>query len=141
MNTDDLKRFVELSEKKSDLGDDLKAVTTEMDEIEERLKDAFQEESIQSVRIDGHTVYLRRELWAGAPKNDAGDTDTERACEALRRAGVGHFVKEGFNSMTVSAWVREFDQDPITKMPILPPELGDDLRVTERYGVRTRRTR
>ena len=69
-----------------------------MPKVEEELLQA----GVDSLKLDGASVGTRSQLWA-KPKNG----DYEKACEALRKAGLDDFVRERFNTNTLSAYVRE----------------------------------
>jgi len=102
---------------------------------------------LQNVKLEGGpTLYLKRQLWVKAPKklddsgneilnsNGTAQRDTFAACEALKAAGLGEFVKEGYNAQTVSAYFRELDNEGVDP----PKEVADvmDFDVTPRVGVR-----
>lgn len=101
------------------------------DALEQSLLEGFAEAGVQSMSVDGRTVYLERKLWARVEPGASRD----QVIEGLRRAGLDHFVQDGYNSNTVSAWLRELES---SEEPI-PPALEGVLGSTEVYRIRTRR--
>lgn len=105
----------------------------ELEEMQRELLEQFSQDSVQNVKLDGlATVFIRSQLWAGAWQDDEGIADKQLTCDALKEAGLGVFVSEGFNTNTVSSWLREQSTDELGD-PILPPELVDKLRVTRDF--------
>lgn len=101
-------------------------------ELEKRVLEHLSEQGIQSMRVDGFTVYLHHTLWAGA-----ADGDWDRACAALRAAGLGQFVAERFNIMTLSSWVRE----RAAASEPLPEPFEGAIAVREVFRARARKAR
>jgi len=96
-----------------------------MPKVEEELLQA----GVDSLKLDGASVWMRSQLWA-KPKNG----DYERACKALEEAGLSDFVRERFNTNTLSAYVRELrDND----QP-LPESFDGVIEVSEVTKVITR---
>lgn len=131
-----LQRFVEADSAYKRLKAESKDAKMERDEIEERLREHFIDQGVQNMKVNGVTVYLYSQKWAGVQRDDedrrtATDEERERAIQALRDAGLGWMVKEDFNTQTLSAWVRELDE--------LPPEFEGAINVTERTELRTRK--
>ncbi len=95
------------------------------DGAESYLLDAFANEpGLGGIKVDGHTVYLKRTLYANAPDKDAG-------YQALVAAGFEEFAQHTFNANSVSALFREWDksgQEP-------PAVLAAVFTVAERYQI------
>lgn len=125
-----IRYWAELEHEKRALEDKLKEVKARQAQIEERVQEVFAETGMQNVRIAGLTVYLERKLWA---KREEGVT-MEEACAALKEAGLGDLVTEGYNSHTLSAYLRELER---TNQP-LPPELEGKITAAEVFSVRAR---
>ena len=88
----------------------------------------------QAVAIAPTTVHARRDLWLAAPNG------RDHAIAGLRRAGAGILVAEAYNSQSASAWMRELPRTAKPEdLPIFPAAAGDDLGVSEKYSIRTRR--
>lgn len=138
---DKLARFVEIEKEIRDLKARLDTLTNERSELEEVLLRQFEESGVNSMRINGMTVYPMRQLWAGAR-----DGDYERACQALRDAGLSDYVHERFNVQSLSAYVREQaktllgpEAGPDEIIGVLPEPLRDAISVTEKFSLRTRK--
>lgn len=144
--THQLARFVLLAQIERKLKSDLETVTAAKERLDEPLREQMAELGMQNTRINGLTVYVNRQLWAGAAKVEVVQpdgsvaivSDRQTTCDALIESGQAQFVEPGFNTNTVSAWIRELPQDD-QGMPILPPELVGRISVTERYQLRTRK--
>jgi len=131
MNTEELKRFVALEERRRQLETEIDTVKAEAAELEQRLLPEFERGGLEKISIDGRTVYLERKLWAKAK-----DGDKAVVCKALKRAHLGDFVEETFNTNSLSAYVRELDRE---ERP-LPPTLHGVLEISEVFKLRTRRS-
>jgi hypothetical protein len=131
MNTDELKRFVALEERRRQLEAEIDAIKAEAAQLEESLLPQFEQTGLEKVSIDGRTVYIERKLWAKAK-----DGDKAAVCKALKRAHLGDYVEETFNTNSLSAYVRELDREGRP----LPPSLREVLEVSEVFKLRTRRS-
>ena len=131
MNTEELKRFVALEERRRQLEAEVETIRAEATELEQRLLPQFEQEGFEKISIDGRTVYVERKLWA-----KARDGNKAAVCKALKRARLGDYVEETFNTNSLSAYVRELDRE---ERP-LPPSLREVLEVSEVFKLRTRRS-
>jgi len=131
MNTEELKRFVALEERRRELEADVDTVKAETAELEQRLLPQFEQGGFEKVSIDGRTVYIERKLWAKAKAGDKG-----AVCKALKRCRLGDYVEETFNTNSLSAYVRELDREG---KPLSAP-LAAVLDVSEVFKLRTRRS-
>lgn len=139
MNTERLRTWVALSERKARLKVELDNVQARLKEMEPELINAFADEGIQNVNLDGHTVYLQAQIWASPV-----DGDYERACDALVAAGLGEFVGRRFNTNTLSSWVREHVRDEGGNYPDdleqhLPVAFLGSIKAEKVWSVRTRK--
>lgn len=128
---DRLRLFVYHSNQKRLLEAKLKEVKAEADALEAKLLKDFEDSGTDKVRVDGVTVYLHRQLWAGAV-----DGDKEAACAAIKAAGFAEYVSESFNAQSFSALVREWDKQGEP----MPPEFEGKIKVSEVFQIRTRRS-
>lgn len=119
--------YIELTEMKREAEAKAKSFIPVIAALETELIDAFAAAGVDSMHLNGRCIYIHSQLWA-RPK----DGDRPRACEALKRAGLGEFVKEDFNVMTLSAWARELTEagEPI------PGELSEALEIKDAYSLR-----
>ena len=131
MNSEQLKRFVALEERRRELEGEIDRIKSEATELEQVLMPQFEQEGVERISIDGRTVYVERKLWAKAK-----DGDKAAVCKALKRARLGDYVEETFNANSLSAYVRELDRE---ERP-LPPSLREVLEVSEVFHLRTRRS-
>jgi hypothetical protein len=131
MNTEELKRFVALDERRHELEAEIDTIKAEAAELEQRLLPEFERSGMERVSIDGRTVYIERKLWA---KAKAGDRAA--VCKALKRCRLGDYVEETFNTNSLSAYVRELDREERQ----MPPTLAAVLDVSEVFKLRTRRS-
>jgi response regulator RpfG family c-di-GMP phosphodiesterase len=114
------------TEERRKLEGEVKKLGTELSILDERLVEAFADAGIQNVKTaTGQTVYLNREIFAKLVG------DQKKAHTALRRAGLGDFIKDTVNSQTLRAWVREMDE-------VLPKGLQPYIDVTEVFRMRMR---
>lgn len=130
IDTEKMRRYVELTKRKRQTEEDLDGLKKELARLEGQLLEDFERAGVDSMRIDGMTVYPHRQLFA-----NARDGDKERAVEALRACGLDDYVKEQFNTQSLSAYVRELDE---LEEP-LPQPLAEALDVHEKYTLRVRK--
>jgi hypothetical protein len=131
MNTEELKRFVALEERRRELEAEIDIIKAEAAELEQRLLPQFELSGMERVSIDGRTVYIERKLWAKAK-----DGDKVAVCKALKRCRLGDYVEETFNTNSLSAYVRELDREERQ----MPPTLAAVLDVSEVFKLRTRKS-
>jgi len=93
--------------------------------VEEQLLEQFAETGTSSVRVNGRTVSMRRDLYSKI-------LDAERLNDALREAGFGDLVEEKVNSMRLAALVREIDRGDIE----CPAELAEVVTASEKFSIR-----
>lgn len=136
MTMDLVHEYVRLIARKRELEAELRQVKEELGDtagyepgkLERRVIAYFEQNGMQSTRVNGMMISLNRRLWAHAK-----DGDYPAACQALRDAGLGEFVQPRFNVQTLSSWVREQDRDGEP----LPPAFEGRIEVAEvfRLGV------
>lgn len=86
------------------------------DAMNDRTLEALEEIGLQNAPLAdlGVTVFKERTLWAGTDKvDDDEDTDSayERACQALKEAGLDEFVQTRFNVQSLSGYFREREKE------------------------------
>ena len=118
--------FAEKVAEKRKLEAEVKQLATELASREEKLVEEFAQAGIQNIKTaTGQTIYLNRQIFARLTG------DQKKSYTALRRAGLGDFIKEGVNTQTLSAYVRELEE-------VLPKGLQPYINVTEVYRMRMR---
>jgi hypothetical protein len=140
----DFAAYAAMIDERKDLSTRLKAIEIQIDKITPRLMNYFETSGITSVRVNRVTIFLRRELWA-RPKLSG---DRNRVCLALQAAGMGHFVEPNYNAQTLSAWVRNLEDQHIeeiteqgkTVADFLPPGVAAVLSVEPTWKIQGRKT-
>ena len=118
--------YAQKTEQRRKLDAESKRLATEIAALDEQLVEQFAQAGIQNIKTaTGQTVSLRREIFAKLTG------DQKKSYTALRRAGLGDFIKEGVNTQTLSAYVRELEE-------VLPKGLQPYIDVTEVYRMRMR---
>ena len=133
-----LKRFVALDKRKRRLEEELKSVKAELEDLRPAVLDYFRTSGTQKQTLDGVTVYLHRQLWAGREEG----VDGTKAAAALTLADLGYLVEPKFNTQSLSAFFREQEQlrdDLVDPADLLPPVLRGIIKLSETFDVRTRK--
>lgn len=128
----DLREYINLDLERRELKERLGVVEERLGDLEPRVLEYFERMGIDRVSIDGVTVYIRRELWAGREEG----VSWEQACEALVAAGLEDYVSPRFNHMSLSAYVRELDRQG---EPTPEPLVGI-ISIAEKFRVHTRKS-
>ena len=123
-----LHAFVDATRSKRELEAQIKVLNEAIEKSEKKLLDEMSDAGVQRVTVDGVTVYIHRQLWA----SKAGNVTDEEAASAISSAGLSDMVKPKFNTSTMSAYIRELDNQGL---PIPEPLVGV-LSVTEKFSVR-----
>lgn len=119
------RRLVEIDAEQDDLGSKVSALKDERAGIEAQLIDQYAMAGVQSVRVDGKSVYLRHDTYAKI-------LDKDKLIPVLRRTKHGDIVKETVNSNTLSALVREiFDGQHK-----VPKAWDGVLTVSDKFSIR-----
>ena len=124
-----LQQFVDLEARKRELENELKAVENLMKTLEESILDEWTQNGQTGAKIGGYTLYVNRQLWAGAAKGKEGVD----VAAALGESGMAWLATANWQKL--SAWVRELDQQG----EYLPAPLQDVISVTERFSLRARK--
>ncbi|HKL42083.1 MAG TPA: hypothetical protein VJ962_05860 [Clostridia bacterium] len=134
-------KYAILDKEKRELKDQLDEIKEEMNKVEEKLLKFFEKKGISNINIAGRTVYIHRQLWAGYKNN------MEQAVVALKKAGLNDYVRENFNTHSLSAYFREVYRDReeesegvIDPEEILDPDLKEEIKLSERVQLRSRKS-
>jgi len=144
MNTAELKEFVALEKEKATLKARLKVIDSRLTELDESIAAQFVSDGVQSMRIDGRTVYLHRDIYASA-KDGARDA----VVAALRDCDLGQYVKEDYNANSLTAYVREMVREAEEQARLdnrviddpaeaLPTGLAATLKISTVFSVSSR---
>ena len=105
----------------------LKKLEDKRRELEAPLMDQLLLSGIQSIPVihkgKRHNVHLKTRIDAKAK-----DGDRPAVTAAMKRAGLGDLVSEGYNANSLSAWVRE----RLASGKALPPTLAGVIDINER---------
>jgi hypothetical protein len=143
-----LKEFVALCKQKKELERDTKAVNDRLAEIKPELRDLMIDSGIQSVRVDGKNVHLKRELFVNKLSEENGVTESALAA-ALREHGLAGQCKvsEGYNAASLKAWIRakleeyRTESDPLGERSVsledigVHPDIASKLKMSESLTV------
>ena len=129
------RRCAELIARKRTVEDELRSIKDEINELEPSLIQDLIEDQVDRLPIkvgdDRVTLYIHRQLWV-KPK----DGDKGAVIRTLKRCGLSDFVSEGYNTNSLSAYVRE----RIGNGQPLQPTLAEVVRVDESVSIRGRRS-
>ena len=135
MDMKDARRFATLLNKKRKLEDELAETKLLMERLEPLILNQMMEEKMPKLNLTdagtGITLYPHTQLWLFP-----GDGGRESVCSALKRARLGEFVKEDYNTAKLSAWGRE----RIASGQDLPPSIKKVVVEDVRVSLRGRRT-
>jgi len=128
-----MRRFIKLDQELKTNKEKEEKLKEQRREVEARIIASMEKAGVQRVTQDGHTVYIRRELWASAPGPEGVST--------LKEAGYEEFIREGVVSQSLSAWVRERAREhplePGESLELLlPEELRGRIKVSEKIEAR-----
>lgn len=136
--TDLEKEFVLLSNEIKYQEECIEKLKERRDARQKRILAAWEKSATTQIKREGVTMYVRSQLWAGH-KGAMGDEEAKGALiKALRsNDDTAFLVKPGYNTLTLSAFMREWDKDDNDE-PIVPDHLKDVLKVTEKVSIQTR---
>lgn len=146
-----LNRVLELQLRKRALKEELRDVDAELATLQDVVQDYFAETGVDSIKIKGHTLALRRQLWAGRD----GETVTAAEFAELLRAHpqLQQYARESCDTQGLSAYIRGIEReldsdDTVISMEDLRreldhrfPGLGSSLKLTEKYDVSVTKSR
>ncbi len=125
-------RLKSLKKQKKDLEDSVKAIGSEIEELDRQLSDAMAETQLDSFSRNGSTFYLYSRLYA-SPSTGRKDA----MMLALKQNGYGSLVVESVNSKTLSSFVREqMDANEGN----IPSWLSDTVSTYEKISVGIRKS-
>lgn len=133
LDLDKVKRYRDLREAQKRSKAESEGLREEADRLEQELLEDFVEEGVQNVRVDGSTVFLHRQIWAGKEEG----VETPAVVSALKTAGLGHLVGENYNGQTLAAYLRDLDRN---EEP-MPAELVGVIKPVEVFQIRQQRAR
>jgi hypothetical protein len=128
-----IQRFVQHTIRKRELNDELRALEPQLRALESMILAIFSQNGYQMLKIEGFTLSPKREPWV-YPLTGVG---RQTVCEALKLSGLGRFVKEGYSTRSLTAYIRELEahhelvtgSDPEALAQLLPRALAEVLEV------------
>lgn len=125
---DQLRRFVALTEKKKAIDAELKDLKDQIGELEPDVLEYMQDNGIQSAKVDGYTVYLRRDIRASF-------RGTPEAFAAVEANGLQDALTTTINAQRAASIVREFLKNDDEAAPAW---LGDAFGIVDQFraGIR-----
>lgn len=146
IDMDALRRYIELERLEDHLDGELKDAKREKELLAENILNSYIQEGVQSMNVDGRTVYLNTELFAGA----AAGAERPAVVEALKSSGFPELVKEDYNANTLKGFVRERVRTVSDEMrargevlidpaDALPAQLRAVITVYEKRSIRSRK--
>lgn len=125
-------RLKSLKKQKKDLEDSVKAIGSEIEELDRQLSDAMTEAELDRFSRNGSTFYLHSRLYA-SPSTGRKDA----MMQALKQNGYGSLVVESVNANTLSSFVREQME---ANEGNIPSWLGDTISTYEKISVGIRKS-
>lgn len=116
--------LIDLTAQKAELEKQLDDVKEKIAQTQADVLDYMQDNGMQSVKIGGHTVYLRRDIYASTVEGDD-------ALSLVRDHGYGDAVRTIINAQTASSIVRELIKDLAPDEPI-PQWVQDAFKWTDK---------
>lgn len=113
MNIDEImKNYIRLRGDKKDTAAMAREIQDQINDLEVSILKNFEETGKSKVSMNGETVYLKTELYAGFAKDSDGNPVTpEKAMQALRDAGLEEFCPEKINTASLTAFFKELKED------------------------------
>lgn len=125
-----LKEYVELEHRRRREEDTLEAIAERQKQLEQQLLDQFADTGLQNARVDGLTVYIRRDKYVSRKP----ECTSEQVCEALREVGLGYMVAPGYNPASLKAKIAEYKVNETE----VPEQLASLLNIGETFKLATR---
>lgn len=127
LNTDIIRQWIELDKQRKQHEADIVEIKEKMAFLENVIVENFASAGIDSVRVNGFNISTKKHIFAVIV-----DGDKERAYEALRKAGFGHYVSETVNMRSLSTLV----SDLIESDQHLPDEFNGAISTFETTKLR-----
>ena len=128
MDTEILKEFVELDKEKSDLEARLDVVKQRKADISISILDSMIDAGIDQIKMHGRTIFIHSQTWAKI------ESTKEEVINALKEANLSEYVVTGYNSQSLSAYVR----NQIESGEPLPEALKGHISADKKTSVRSK---
>lgn len=128
MDAGQMKRLIELDDKLKALDAQAEPLRKEREALSAELVESFTQDGLSSANMDGRTLYLHVQAWAGH------NGDAKAAVDALRAEGLEDCLMLG--TQRLSARVREMGEEEFFAAY---PALKEHIRVDVRSSIRVRK--
>jgi hypothetical protein len=140
-------RFIDLTIEKRQLNARLKDIEETLKAMQPALLAHLSASGLKSLHLNHHLVSPHREPWIYPMTG----VSRQRVCEALKIAGLGRYVQENYNTMSLTAYVKQLEERAklITGLEegksddalrqLLHPALAEILHVKAAYSLRVRK--
>ena len=95
-----IKELVTLDKEKAELDSRLDEIKQRRADIATVVEDMMIDAGIDKITIDGRTVHIASQIWAKV------ESTKEQVINALKEAGLEEYITVGYNSQSLSAYVR-----------------------------------
>ncbi len=126
--------FAQLSLAKRDADDRLDAIKAKIAELEPHLLEEMAMNGIDRQTVLGLTIFPRTDLVVNK-KSDKDGVTTEDVCQAMREAGLGYMISEGYSSASLKSKIKEYREQGVE----IPEGLLSKLVVFEKLTLTTRK--
>lgn len=129
---EDERKLAALTFEKRQIKDREKEINKEIAELEEKILERWEMEGLRGAPLADATLSMRKDGYIKLVTAGDRATPAEKAAvgQALKDAGYGHLVTEGFNSRSVSSVAKEERWDKS-----LPPELEGKIKYEPGYKI------
>ena len=103
LNISEYNHYIQLSEKRKDLKEQISHIEKEISALETTLIDELLNNNMSKISIGDNTAYIRQQIWAQI-------NNKEDAINTLVKEGYGDYVKPSYNSNQVSKLLRELEE-------------------------------
>jgi hypothetical protein len=137
----DAKEYVELQNRKAALAVEMREVNTRLAELSDALLDAIEEGRFPAkAHVLNRSLWVKRQLWVGRSEG----VSNADVVSALHAAGLGdeYVTEPGFNTMSLSAYIRDLEREqrngevPLAPEQIdIPDALRGVIKITEKVEI------
>lgn len=121
-----LEDFADLEILKVEQDSQLKRTKEKLENMQGELLDFFTDSPVEQIKVKGRTIYLKRSLYAKIHSK-------ELAIKALKAEGLDALISEGFNTNTLSSYLRELEHEGEE----IPDSFKDAIEAIEIFKVQS----
>ena len=129
MDNRTVKKYVRLGKEKREMEDKMRKLKEKIAETETRLLLQFEKAGVDSVKVDGMTLYLRHDSYPTAK-----DGDRAAVIAALKTCGLEAMLT--FNSRSLKSLIKEWEDAGQE----IPAPLKEVLTFTEKFSLLMRKS-